>query len=372
MKIAYISFSAIPSRQANSIGVMKMCQAFAQAGHSVTLVVPDVSDIEPGVSDMYSFYGVKPVFKIHKIKLRSSWEFIQKFFYAFDSARYAQKENSELVYGRFIPGCTSAAAAGLPVIGELHIPYGPGIIKEWLFRRFIGTKSFRHIVVISESLKRDILNVYPQLEDKIIVVRDGAEAITEDYKPSRRTNRLQIGFVGHLYKGRGIELILELAARCPNADFHLAGGTEEDINYWKAAAIDYKNVKFYGFMPHPETEKFRLKMDILLAPYQKKVSVADNGNMTTEKWMSPLKLFEYMAAGKAIISSDIPVLREILEHEKTAIFCPPDDADAWQIAIERMRDDIVLRDRLGRAAREIFLKHYTWKARAEKVLAGVL
>ena len=146
MKIVYICFSSIPSRQANSIHVMKMCQAFAQAGHNVTLVAPDAFDIEPGVSDVYRFYGVKPVFKIHKVRLRSQCGFIRKFFYSFDSAGYAKKENPQLVYGRFIPACALAAMSGLSVISELHIPYGPGIIKEQLFRRFIRAKSFHHIV----------------------------------------------------------------------------------------------------------------------------------------------------------------------------------------------------------------------------------
>ena len=60
MRIVYISDSAIPSSSPNSVHVMKMCQAFTCLGHQVTLVAPDVSDgLEPGVSDIYAFYGVE-------------------------------------------------------------------------------------------------------------------------------------------------------------------------------------------------------------------------------------------------------------------------------------------------------------------------
>ena len=63
-----------------------------------------------------------------------------------------------------------------------------------------------------------------------------------------------------------------------------------------------------------------------------------------------MKLFEYMAAGKAIICSDIPVLHEAVTHEETAIMVSPGNLNEWVEAVSRLRDDEVLRKRLGRAA----------------------
>ena len=68
MKIIYISKSIIPSRAANSIHVMKMCQAFADNGHKVVLLAPNLKNYyESNVDDIYEYYGVKKNFKIKKL-----------------------------------------------------------------------------------------------------------------------------------------------------------------------------------------------------------------------------------------------------------------------------------------------------------------
>jgi glycosyltransferase involved in cell wall biosynthesis len=87
--------------------------------------------------------------------------------------------------------------------------------------------------------------------------------------------------------------------------------------------------------------------------------------------MSPLKTFEYMASGKAILCSDLPALREVLAHEQTALLCKPDDPQCWKAALERLRDEPGLRQRLGERAKSEFEAKYTWKARAENVLRGI-
>ena len=104
MKILYISKSAIPSRSANSIHVMKMCQAFADNGHHVVLLAPDVKDqYEKNVPDIYQYYGVKKNFHIKKLvhpKLKGGALFytIAIFFYLLINKRF------DLVYGRFLHG----------------------------------------------------------------------------------------------------------------------------------------------------------------------------------------------------------------------------------------------------------------------------
>ena len=88
-------------------------------------------------------------------------------------------------------------------------------------------------------------------------------------------------------------------------------------------------------------------------------------------YTSPLKLFEYMAAGRAIVASDLASWADVLAHEETALLLPPGDSEAWSKAIMRLRDDAALRERLGTAAREKALAHYTWDARAERILAHI-
>ena len=164
-------------------------------------------------------------------------------------------------------------------------------------------------------------------------------------------------------------MIVEMAERCRWADFHLVGGTDEDVACWRDRLRSVENVKVYGFVPLSETGGYRLACDVLLAPYQEHVAVQGGGD--TSAWMSPLKVFEYMAAGRAILCSDLPVLREVLTDETTALLCSPGDLTSWVTALERLRDDAGFREQLGRNARAEYLSKYTWKARAEKVLMGL-
>ena len=87
MKILYISKSIIPSRTANSIHVMKMCQAFADNGHEVVLLAPNIKNkVEKRcIQISYEYYGVKKNFKIKKLwhpdlKLGCYFIFIKNFF----------------------------------------------------------------------------------------------------------------------------------------------------------------------------------------------------------------------------------------------------------------------------------------------------
>lgn len=83
-----------------------------------------------------------------------------------------------------------------------------------------------------------------------------------------------------------------------------------------------------------------------------------------------MKLFEYMSAGKAIISSDLPSIREILHHEIDAILVTPCDVDGWVKALQRLQNP-ELRNQLGSAARAQLEASFTWLQRAEDVLGGL-
>jgi glycosyltransferase involved in cell wall biosynthesis len=83
--------------------------------------------------------------------------------------------------------------------------------------------------------------------------------------------------------------------------------------------------------------------------------------------MSPLKIYEYMAMGKAIVVSDLPVLRECLTNNKDALLVDASDVGAWCRAIDRLRSPILRAD-LGAAARAAFLRAHTWPQRAQAVV----
>ncbi len=113
---------------------------------------------------------------------------------------------------------------------------------------------------------------------------------------------------------------------------------------------------------------YRNSCDILLAPYQKTVFVSSKKAYSTGDYMSPLKVFEYMASGKPIIASDLPVLREVLS-EKNSILVSPVSVEEWVRAISLLMDNEALRNELSDASYQMLLDKYTWKKRAENAIA---
>jgi glycosyltransferase involved in cell wall biosynthesis len=85
----------------------------------------------------------------------------------------------------------------------------------------------------------------------------------------------------------------------------------------------------------------------------------------SERFTSPLKLFEYLQMGRPIVASDLPALREVLTTE-TAVFVPPGDAPALAQALERLAANPAERASLGNAARAL-APDYTWARRAERL-----
>lgn len=192
----------------------------------------------------------------------------------------------------------------------------------------------------------------PQLRDRIPAAREPWDGVC--------------GYFGHLYAGRGVELIEALADRRPRVLFLVAGGQDSDIAV-RRARNRRGNLIFLGHLPHHSALHLAKCVDVLLMPYQKSVFLG-SGRYDTARWMSPMKMFEYMAAGVPIVSSDLPVLREVLHHEENALLVPPDSADAWAEAIDRVLNDVALsRCLAGRAHSQYEAKH-TWEHRARALL----
>jgi glycosyltransferase involved in cell wall biosynthesis len=104
-------------------------------------------------------------------------------------------------------------------------------------------------------------------------------------------------------------------------------------------------------------------------PYQYEVSIGIDFH-DTARWMSPMKMFEYMASGVTVISSDLPVLREILQDGFNALLVEPNDSNAWTSALLSLMHDSELPRRLALQARSDFIKYHTWSIRANKIIAA--
>jgi glycosyltransferase involved in cell wall biosynthesis len=229
-------------------------------------------------------------------------------------------------------------------------------------------KQLQRLVVISEALKQYFVQRHRVSPDRILVAHDGADLPTEcEPLPLGDSARLRVGYVGHLDPGKGTDVIHRLAMLCPFAHFHLIGGRTEDISAWRVRTGGVDNMTFHGFVEPGQVERYRKAMDVLLVPYQKSVLI--QGRLDTAQWMSPLKVFEYMASRRPMVISDLPVLREVV-NERNAIIVPPDDMDQWRQALVRLRDP-ALRQRVADAAYADFVAHHTWHQRAQSVLRGL-
>jgi glycosyltransferase involved in cell wall biosynthesis len=366
VKILYLSGFILPSRAAHGVHVMKMCQALAKNGHEVTLFA--WGHRQPGTRDIHDYYGVRNIFSVKLLpvaRVRGGTLFSLPRLYRELSA-YDPK--NVLVYARSIYGASLAAHLGFPIIYEAHCP-PPHALIHWLEKRLLRGKNLRKLVVISESLRHICLSTYGPIRH-IEVCHDAADipAVADgaDYSWPGRADRLQVGYTGHLSRGRGIEIILECARRLPEYDFHIAGGRERDIQHWKR--LGGANVHFHGFVQPSLVPLVLSRCDVLLMPARKGLRVVGR-NIDISGWMSPMKLFEYMASRRAIIASDLPVLREIL-NEGNSILVAPDNLDGWVSALQKCEDP-EYRDRLAGAAYEGFLANYTWEKRAARALSGL-
>ena len=366
MRIFYLSDSVVPSTSANSIQVMKMCHAFAKNGASVRLYARHSSlDHE----DDYAYYGIEPNFEIDK----STWYTIPTLggiWYGIQLRRKVLAHaRPDVLYGRDLYSLSWLVSAQYPFYYESHVP-PPNRLRKYLEQRILQSPYLQKLIVITDALKQEYLRIFPQLSpDRIQVAHDGADlpaAIQKVQQLPGRDRVIKIGYVGQLFAGKGIDIIVKVAAKLPELDFHIIGGKPEDIANWKSEA-NLSNLYFHGHIPHGNLQGYFEAFDIMLLPNQEKVKIG--GYRDIGPWTSPLKLFEYMSYKKAIVASDLPVLREVLQHEVNSLLCTPAVVDEWKQAVLRLADDAALRERLGSTAYQQFVARYTWQQRAEVVLA---
>jgi glycosyltransferase involved in cell wall biosynthesis len=368
MRILYLSLSYIPSRRASSVQVMKMCSALAGEGHDVVLVAKAGPAGEAArAGDDFAFYGVEPSFRLEKLPrpARRGGAVV----YAAGMARRmaAHRRWADLAYCRDPMGGVLASWMRLPFVYEAHgMPTNRLLHAMW--RQMIGSRRFVAMVAISEALRRDILAAGLLPGRDCIVAHDAADPPLHQPAVSRLSSgeRPHVGYVGNLYAGRGIEILVELARRMPEAVFDVVGGSDRDIERWRAVAPD--NVVFHGFHPPSRLGEFYRGFDVLLMPHSREGVVGASGQSDISRWTSPMKMFEYMASGVPIVSSDLPVLQEVLRHGENALIARCEDVEDWLCQVRALLADPELRLRLARAAQEDLVSRHTWKARARHVI----
>ncbi len=374
MKFTYISPSILPSRAANSVHVVMQCDALSRIGLDVKLYAKrSVPEDKKLASTIKSTYGVD-LEKVQIISFFTKFNRAVNLWIAFLALWDLLKKPwpdvilSRNLYASFI----IAVMLRRPLLFETHqLEHG------WrkFIQRMIMSSQRVITVVISKKLEEYLTQFHGVPPSHTLVLHDAApDGIETLPETLRYENIVQIcpqaegkwkgicGYFGHLYAGRGIEIIETMAEALPEVLFLIFGGNEEDVQTRKKNN-QCSNILFLGHVSHPVAQQAMKSVDVLLMPYQESVSIGSSGH-DTARWMSPMKMFEYMATGVPIISSDLPVLREVLEDGKNALLVPPSEGEKWIIALERLLGDKKLADSLSISAHESYKAKYTWSQRA--------
>jgi glycosyltransferase involved in cell wall biosynthesis len=371
MKIACISASQVPSMTANSMQVMKACQAISQLGHEVRLFVPRLNQPVENV-DLRTYYGLKSNVELEYLPSRRG---LHRYDFSFQAVRRARRMNAVVCYVWPVQAGIFSLLARLPVIIELHGP-PEGRFGPTLFHLFLRIPGKKRMLPITQALARQIQEHYSIDHHLLCISPNGVDLERYSDLPDPPAARetlglppmLTAGYTGHLYPGRGMTLLMELAKRFPQVSFLWVGGKPADVNFWseRLSADKIGNITLTGFVENIQLPMYQAAADILLMPYEKMITGSSGGDSTT--YASPMKMFEYMASERGIISSDLPVIREVL-NASNAILCPPEEINSWSQALACLINDPEHRHLLAQQA-WLDIQGYTWLERARKALAG--
>jgi len=208
-----------------------------------------------------------------------------------------------------------------------------------------------------------------EFHEKVVLTHAGVDA---KFKPvDAREVRERYGldgkvvvYVGELSEWHGADMLLDIAERLKEeVKFLLVGKRLEKLRGdAKKRGIADKFV-FAGFVKHEEMPKFISAADVGIAPYRPSEEMKKHGF-----YFSPIKIFEYMACGKAIVASDLEIIRDIISANRCGLLAKPGNAEDFASKIEILLRDEKMREIMGKNGRKAALK-YTWDSVADAILS---
>jgi glycosyltransferase involved in cell wall biosynthesis len=243
-----------------------------------------------------------------------------------------------------------------------------GLLRWSAKRRFrYNLMAADRILCVSEQLKSHLVKRWRIPAGKILVFPNGVDV--EQFQPDpdmHRKVRALLGmaenplvlFVGNFYEWHDVGSLLEafrdVLAEHSQTRLILVGdgSTRREMERRCVDLGISQAVHFAGSIPHADVPRYMTSADIAVVPYPK---------MDQENWLSPLKLFEYMASGRAIVASSVGQVAEVVQHERNGLLIPPGDAKAMADSIKRLIADDGLRIRLGQQARQDAIQKHSWE-----------
>lgn len=372
MKIAAITNSRIPSLTANSIQAMKVCDALTALGHEVKLIAPAET---PAATwpELATHYGLKHPFEV---EWRPSLRALRRLDFVWYAQATARDLEPDLTYTWLPQSAAIALRRGFPTVLEMHADVA-GRFGAWWLRQFWSAPGKKRMLVTTRALRSALERStglhFP--DDAVQVAPNGVDLDRYANLPAAAQARRDLGladsptagFTGHFYRGRGMDLLFALAQALPSVSFLWVGGTAEAVEEWRLRirSAGASNITLTGFVDNIRLPLYQAAADVLLMPYG--TSVSSSSGQDIAEVINPMKMFEYMAAGRAILTADLPSIREVLD-ETCAAFCAPGDVAAWVAALQGLLADEPRRLSLASTARREAEGH-TWIARAKRAVS---
>lgn len=389
--LAYVTNVRLPTEKAHGLQIVKSCEAFAASGVDVTLAVPrrrpqthvDVLR-HYDVETRYSLVRLPCLDVIPLIRRRGRWAQllfnVQAWSFAAAAVAWAvrlrHRRPDTTFYSRDFPTLATLASVGIRPVAEIHDYRAPGPRR---LVRFALSRA-RLIVTNSEGTAAALRAHYPRLHAPTQSVPNGVDISYFELPQTAAEARRHLGLeedaalvcylgsleaVGH-DKGVAnlIRAMAELRLEAKRCIAYVIGGPEAAVERARQLAESVgvsSRVRFTGPVPHAEVPMYLRAMDAVAIPYPR------TGYAATTS--SPIKLFEFLAAGKAIVAADVASLRAYLS-ERTAEFFEPENPTDLARALAEVLGNADRRRELESAARAE-AERYTWAERAGQILQAL-
>ena len=392
-KLLYISLMRLPTEKAHGLQIMQNCEAFADAGCDVTLWVARRWNSREmrAVADPFAYYGVRANFTIRRIPCidvfplfpadsagaRAAFYMLQ-LSYALVSLLLLLFTRADIYYSRdeFVLSLLIRLRPRESLAYEVH--QFPASGRGAALQRH-AVANVGSVIAITAPLGADLIRMRGADPERVLVAHDGVRRARFQQLPDQASARQQIGwrqeafivgYVGRLHTlglDKGVGTVVEALVAMDGACLAVVGGPADLADAlrrrWLALGGPPERFLYAGQVSPDEAPRYLSAFDVCAMPHPPSAQFS--------RYTSPLKLFEYMAAGKAIVASDLPAWSDVVVAGETALLLPPDDVAAWSEAIDRLRQDSDLRARLGDSARKQALEHYAWDVRAARILAHI-
>lgn len=347
-QLVYIGRSRLQRNRANLLQTLQMVRAFEAIGVPTRLYLPPWPT-SLTLRDRLNDFGIDASLDIRPSRLlHSRWK--NRPFVWFHQRMLRQADG---LYVRSVPISLLLCAKSLPHCLEIHDTETLSQEQIDAIVQHHRSGLIRWFLPISAAAAKALIAAGANPE-RLLVAPSGVDlqpfADIPQFQPQMGAGLPRIVYPGTLSQDRGLR-IFEVLARNNMAQITLLGEQEDTPRRMC-------NLTVMPFVPHRDIPQWYGRCDLVLLPYQ--------NNLRHVACISPIKLFESMAAGRPIIASDLPPIREILEHERTALLVDPEDIDAWSAAVRRLQEEPELALRLALAAKDK-ARNYSWTKRAERI-----